>query len=157
MKLTYLYTIINKIVAESVDKMISVKEECLRINSANLVYYETGNSDIPILFLHGNSSNSFIFDKMYKYFERKYRVIAVDSRGHGKSDRGYVPYSIRLLASDMINFCDAKGLKKVIIIGNKANGVEQVIQELADEKIKIPMIRENRELKCISCDRNNFV
>ena len=47
--------------------------------------------------------------------------------------------------------------KKVIIIGNEANGVEQVIQELADEKIKIPMIRENRELKCISCDRNNFV
>ena len=73
--MTYLYTIINKIVAESVDKMISVKEECLRINSANLVYYETGNSDIPILFLHGNSSNSFIFDKMYKYFERKYRYI----------------------------------------------------------------------------------
>lgn len=133
--MTYLYTIINKIVAESVDKMISVKEECLRINSANLVYYETGNSDIPILFLHGNSSNSFIFDKMYKYFERKYRVIAVDSRGHGKSDRGYVPYSIRLLESDMINFCDAKGLKKVIIIGYSDGG--NIALVMADKKPEI--------------------
>ena len=29
--------------------------------------------------------------------------------------------------------------KKVIVIGNEANGVEQEIQDLADEKIKIPM------------------
>ena len=31
--------------------------------------------------------------------------------------------------------------KKVIIIGNEANGVEQHIQEMADEKVKIPMLR----------------
>ena len=30
--------------------------------------------------------------------------------------------------------------KKVIVIGNEANGVEERIQELADEKIKIPML-----------------
>lgn len=29
--------------------------------------------------------------------------------------------------------------KKVIIIGNEANGVEKEIQEIADEKMKIPM------------------
>lgn len=101
--------------------MILAKEECLRINSANLVYYEAGRGN-PILFLHGNSSDSSTFYKMYKYFEEKNRVIAVDSRGHGKSDRGYVPYSIRLLASDMINFCDAKGLKKITIIGYSDGG-----------------------------------
>lgn len=52
---------------------------------------------------------------------------------------------------------DINYYKKVIIIGNEANGVEQQIQEIADEKIKIPMIRENRKLKCISSNRNYFV
>lgn len=36
--------------------------------------------------------------------------------------------------------------KKVIIIGNEANGVEQEIQELADEQIKIPMIGKTESL-----------
>lgn len=36
--------------------------------------------------------------------------------------------------------------KKVIIIGNEANGVEKEIQELADEKIKIPMIGKTESL-----------
>ncbi len=36
--------------------------------------------------------------------------------------------------------------KKVIVIGNEANGVEQSIQELADEKIKIPMLGKTESL-----------
>ena len=36
--------------------------------------------------------------------------------------------------------------KKVIVIGNEANGVEQNIQNLADEKIKIPMIGKTESL-----------
>lgn len=47
--------------------------------------------------------------------------------------------------------------KKVIIIGNEANGVEAHIQEMADERIKIPMLRKNRKPKCICCDRNNSI
>lgn len=36
--------------------------------------------------------------------------------------------------------------KKVIIIGNEANGVEEDIQKLADEKIKIPMLGKAESL-----------
>ncbi len=36
--------------------------------------------------------------------------------------------------------------KKVIVIGNEANGVEQEIQDLADEKIKIPMLGKTESL-----------
>lgn len=36
--------------------------------------------------------------------------------------------------------------KKVIVIGNEANGVEEPIQELADEKIKIPMLGKTESL-----------
>ncbi len=36
--------------------------------------------------------------------------------------------------------------KKVIIVGNEANGVKNTIQEMADEKIKIPMLGKTESL-----------
>ena len=43
--------------------------------------------------------------------------------------------------------------KKIIVIGNEANGVEKEIQELENQKVKIPMLRKNRKPKCICCNR----
>ena len=36
--------------------------------------------------------------------------------------------------------------KKIIVIGNEAKGVEEQIQNIADEKIKIPMIGKTESL-----------
>lgn len=47
--------------------------------------------------------------------------------------------------------------KKVIIIGNEANGITDEVLEIADEKTKIPMIRKNRKPKRRSCNRNNSI
>ena len=41
---------------------------------------------------------------------------------------------------------DIKYNKKAIVIGNEANGVEPHIQEMADEKIKIPMLGKTESL-----------
>ena len=47
--------------------------------------------------------------------------------------------------------------QKVIVIGNEANGVDEHIQEIADEKIKIPMLRKNRKFECVCCNWNYIV
>ena len=47
--------------------------------------------------------------------------------------------------------------KKVIIIGNEANGVSSKVMKLANEKVKIPMLRKNRKPKRSSSYRNYFV
>jgi len=47
--------------------------------------------------------------------------------------------------------------KKVIVVGNEANGVKKEIQELANEKIKIPMLRKNRKPKRISSNWNCII
>ena len=41
---------------------------------------------------------------------------------------------------------DVNYMKKVIVIGNEANGVKKEIQEMADEKIKIPMLGKTESL-----------
>ena len=47
--------------------------------------------------------------------------------------------------------------KSVIVIGNEANGVSKNIQKIANQKVKIPMLRKNREFKCFCCNRNCFI
>ena len=41
--------------------------------------------------------------------------------------------------------------KKVIVIGNESKGVSREVQDMADIKVKIPMLRKDREFKCICC------
>lgn len=101
--------------------MVLVKEKNISVNGTNLTYYESGTGEV-LLFLHGNSSDSNIFHKMYKYFEKENTVIAIDSRGHGRSGKGVVPYSINLLADDIIEFCEKKSLRKITIIGYSDGG-----------------------------------
>lgn len=52
---------------------------------------------------------------------------------------------------------DIKYDKKVIVIGNEANGVEEQILNISEEKVKIPMLRKNRKFKCICCYRRYFI
>lgn len=41
---------------------------------------------------------------------------------------------------------DIKYIKKVIVIGNEANGVSKEVQEIADNKVKIPMLGKTESL-----------
>ena len=41
---------------------------------------------------------------------------------------------------------DVDYTKKVIVIGNEANGVSKAIQDMADEKVKIPMLGKTESL-----------
>ena len=50
------------------------------------------------------------------------------------------------LGDNSNNIYDMKYNKKVLVIGNEANGVEERIMNLADEKIKIPMLGRTESL-----------
>ena len=41
--------------------------------------------------------------------------------------------------------------KSIVVIGNESKGVSKEIMDLADIKIKIPMLRKNRKFKCRRC------
>lgn len=91
----------------------------LIVKDIKLNYYEQGEGEI-LLFIHGNGINgmdSRIFKKMYDHFSKKFKVIAVDSRGQGLSEEGNKHYSLNLLADDLIEFCKVKNIKKVTLIG----------------------------------------
>lgn len=51
------------------------------------------------------------------------------------------------------NIYDVNYKKVAIIIGNEANGISKETLDLTDEKIKIPMLRKDRKLKCSSSNK----
>ena len=52
------------------------------------LYYREKGSGKPLILLHGNGESGEYFVNQIDYFSKQYRVIAVDTRGHGQSPRG---------------------------------------------------------------------
>lgn len=55
------------------------------------LYYEKAGDGEPLILLHGNGEDGTYFKHQMEYFSKDYRVIAIDTRGHGKSPRGEKP------------------------------------------------------------------
>ena len=65
-----------------------------------LHYQEKGEGE-PMILLHGNGEEGSYFAHQMDYFSRNYRVIVVDTRGHGKSPRGTASFTIAQFAKDL--------------------------------------------------------
>jgi pimeloyl-ACP methyl ester carboxylesterase len=81
------------------------------------LYYETYGQGQPLLLLHGNSSSISLFEKQIPDFAKQYQVIAVDTRGQGRSGEDGKTYTYDLFAEDMNAFLDSLHLDSVNIFG----------------------------------------
>ena len=81
------------------------------------LYYETYGSGAPLLLLHGNRSPIATFYKQIPEFAKYFKVIAVDTRGQGKSTEDGKTYTYDLFAEDMNAFLDFLKLDSVNIVG----------------------------------------
>ena len=71
----------------------------------------------PLVLLHGNGEDSTYFKSQIEYFERDYRVIALDTRWHGRSPRGTAPFTLAQFAIDLNDFMDGQGIETADIMG----------------------------------------
>jgi pimeloyl-ACP methyl ester carboxylesterase len=89
----------------------------LKGNNTEL-YYEVYGEGEPIVLLHGNSGSIKDFYQQIPVLSKNYKVIALDTRGQGKStdtSKNDLTYSI--FADDLKRLIDALGIKKVNIVG----------------------------------------
>lgn len=82
----------------------------------SLHYQEKGKGK-PFILLHGNGENGTYFNNQIEFFSNRYRMIAVDTRGHGKSPRGAAPFTIDQFAQDLNEFLIELDISKAIILG----------------------------------------
>ena len=93
------------------------------INNLKIAYLDNEvNSNISIVFVHGNSLNSQTFNKQFNNSKlNKYRLLALDMPGHGNSDQAN-NYSVPLFVNTIVDFCKALNLKNFILAGHSLGG-----------------------------------
>ena len=86
-----------------------------------LNYIDRG-SGFPLFLLHGNGESTDYFANQIEAFSRCFRVIAVDTRGHGKSPRGSAPFTLHQFAGDLKSLIDDLGISRAHILGFSDGG-----------------------------------
>ena len=87
----------------------------------SLNYYETGRGE-PLILLHGNGEDMTYFRNQVDCFAEHFRVISVDSRGHGRTPRGDAPFTIRQFAEDLHDFMNEQQIDRAHILGFSDGG-----------------------------------
>ncbi len=93
-----------------------------QINGVRL-YYERYGRGGPILLLHGGTSHIARQGPLIDLLRRHYEVIAVDTRGHGRSTLDDRPMTYPLLADDMAKLLEELRVGPVTIVGHSDGGV----------------------------------
>ncbi len=81
------------------------------------IWYATFGAGEPVIPLHGGLANANYWGLQVRALAPHYRVIVMDSRGHGRSSRDTRPFGYDLMADDVIGLMDYLGIPKAAIVG----------------------------------------
>ena len=70
------------------------------------IWHAAFGSGPPVILLHGGLANANYWGDLVRALKPHYRVIVMDSRGHGRSSRDAQPYGYDLMASDVLALMD---------------------------------------------------
>ncbi|HWP60803.1 MAG TPA: alpha/beta hydrolase [Candidatus Acidoferrales bacterium] len=89
------------------------------VGDLNLHYLDWGErtNERVLVCLHGTSGSARHFDRLANILAPSYRVIALDQRGHGESDKPPRGYDAVTLAGDLAGFADQIGIGRFALLG----------------------------------------
>lgn len=99
-----------------------------KVNGINL-HFEVHGKGEPLIMIMGFAGGcaGWVFQR--RFFKKHFRVITFDNRGVGKTDKPSGPYSIRMMAEDVVSLMDYLNIERANILGVSMGGY--IAQELA--------------------------
>jgi len=88
-----------------------------------LAYDDRGAGEPVFVFVHGWTCDRSFFAPQAEHFAKRHRVVSLDLRGHGESDKPQEPYPIAVYADDISYLIDQLGLGKVVAVGHSMGGI----------------------------------
>jgi pimeloyl-ACP methyl ester carboxylesterase len=92
-------------------------------NGIRFGYDDRGPGEPIIVFVHGWTCDRSFFAPQAEHFPKRHRVVSVDLRGHGASDKPHGPYPIGACADDIAYLIDQLGLGTVVAVGHSMGGL----------------------------------
>ncbi len=112
------------------------------------IHYDvTGRASAPpVLMIQGLGMDKHGWDFQRLVFSWRYRVIALDNRGAGRSDKPYDPYTLEQMADDAIAVLDDVGIDAAHVVGASMGGaISQLIGVLHPARVR------SLTLACTAC------
>ncbi|MFF2148038.1 alpha/beta fold hydrolase [Kitasatospora sp. NPDC058190] len=95
----------------------TVVREAVRISCR-----DWGGSGPPVVLLHGLAGHAGEWDALAEELSRRYRVVAVDQRGHGASERRPGDVSRAAYVADVVAVIGQLGLRRPVLVGQSLGG-----------------------------------
>ena len=103
----------------------------VRVGDIEMYYLEAGAGE-PLLLIMGFGGDHTAWAFQMGALSAKYRVIAFDNRGVGRTDAPDHPYTTGMMARDALGLMDTLGIDRAHVIGVSMGGM--IAQELALER-----------------------
>lgn len=100
------------------------------LQNINTRYYDSEKGDTAVLFLHGWGAPLETYQSIFSQIEGKYRVIAPETPGCGKTGEPPEGWNVDKYVSFVLDFCKSLGIKSVVLMGHSF-GVRLIIKLLA--------------------------
>jgi len=101
----------------------------LQANDGCRLHYEVRGTGAPVVLIPGLGGDGRFWDGVAREMEDAHRLIVVDHRGAGLSDRPAGPYTIERIAADVLEVLDGEGCEQADLVGHSTGGA--VVQTLA--------------------------
>ena len=95
----------------------------VKISDEITLHYKEGGQGFPLLLIHGLLSDLTSWRYQIKAFTAKYRVIAVDLKGFGKSTKPDVQYRVHSHADDLYQFLQQLSITETHVCGLSMGGM----------------------------------
>lgn len=89
---------------------------------SNTLHQAPENGAPPIVMIHGLGSSQNYWMPVISQLASKYRCVALDSYGAGRSKSKGERVTLEALAEDVVGLMDSLGIKKAVIAGHSMGG-----------------------------------
>ena len=116
------YNLVDPVVEKLPEEKTIIEDDYIQLEDVRMHYVRYSGSGHPVILIHGNGGSTESLRNIAKYLANDYTVYAIDSRCQGKSsDPGVISYE--LMAKDVAQFIEAKGLYKPYVMGHSDGGM----------------------------------
>jgi len=108
----------------------------LDLGKGRKIFYKVQGKGTPLVFLHGAHGSNNLWNRQFQFFS-KFKIIAIDMRGHGASFKPRTGYRLESMVEDVIALIDHLRIKNAVFVGSSMGGViAQMIGVMHPSRVK---------------------